>query len=56
MLKTPMDLKNKSSKPCCLVNTLVTDKIMYAPNYDAKSQPGMEAAMIKVGKMFKGKR
>lgn len=51
-----MDLKNKSPKPCCLVNTLVTDRVQYAPNYDAKSQPGMESAMIKTGMMFKGKR
>lgn len=30
--------------------TLVTDKVQYAPNYDAKRQTGMESATTKVGK------
>jgi len=33
--------------------TLVPDRVMYEPNYDAKYQTGMESAQIKVGKKVK---
>lgn len=36
--------------------TMVTDRIQYAPNYDAKRQTGMEAAMQKVGQKYTTKR
>lgn len=33
--------------------TLVKDRVMYEPNYDAKAQDGMTAARQKVGKKSK---
>lgn len=36
--------------------TLVKDNVMYAPNYDAKRQTGMESATTKVGKKSTPKR
>lgn len=33
--------------------TLVPDRVMYEPNYDAKYQTGMETARNKVGKKTK---
>jgi hypothetical protein len=33
--------------------TLVKDRVQYAPNYNANSQTGMEAAKTKVGKKTK---
>jgi len=30
--------------------TLVDDRVQYEPNYDAKTQTGVESATIKVGK------
>jgi len=33
--------------------TLVPDRVMYEPNYDAKYQTGMETARNKVGKKVK---
>lgn len=47
-------MKGRTSKsPVKKAKTMVKDKVMYAPNYDAKSQPGMESAMMKVGKKTK---
>lgn len=37
----------------CSHSTMIKNQVMYAPNYDAKSQPGMEAAMMKVGEKTK---
>lgn len=47
-------MKGRTTKsPVKQAKTLVKDRVMYAPNYDAKSQTGMESAMIKVGKKTK---
>lgn len=50
-------MKGRSTKsPVKLSKPIVTDRIQYAPNYDAKSQTGMESALQKVGKKCKPKR
>lgn len=47
-------MKGRASKsPVKQSKTLVKDRVMYAPNYAAKSQTGMESAMTKVGKKTK---
>lgn len=50
-------MKGRSVKsPVKKAKTLVTDRVQYAPNYDAKKQTGMESATMKVGKKSKPKR
>jgi hypothetical protein len=49
-------MKGRSSSntsPIKKSKTIVKDRVMYEPNYDAKSQTGMESAMRKVGKKTK---
>jgi hypothetical protein len=44
-------MKGRTTKdPVKKSKTLVKDRVQYAPNYAAKSQTGMESAMMKVGK------
>lgn len=38
---------------CCPKSSVVIDRVQYEPNYAAKSQNGMEAATMKVGKKVK---
>jgi len=50
-------MKGRNNKsPVKMSKTLVTDRVQYAPNYDAKKQTGMEAALMKVGKKSKPQR
>jgi hypothetical protein len=53
MLKRNPDPQGNPTKVCCPTSTIVKDRVMYAPNYDAKSQTGMESAIMKVGKKTK---
>lgn len=46
-------MKGRSSSntsPIKRSQTLVTDRVQYEPNYDTKSQTGMDAARQKVGR------
>jgi len=60
-MKSPMVNCNKSQSSCrrnidpqslhysIAMSSEVRNNIQYAPNFDAKSQTGMESAMTKVG-------
>lgn len=39
-----------NTSPVKMSPTLVRDRVQYEPNYDAKSQTGMESARQKVGR------